>query len=133
MKPIAPPTGPSADNEQRVELLRLAITMNGPLTLAGVLLFVASFAASLGPVAWVVVSEIFPNAVRGAAAAIAAFANGLFSSLAQLVFPAEVARLGAATTFALYADVAAVFFVVIAALLPRTRGRPLEAAGFSIR
>lgn len=122
--------GEEAYRLHQAELLRIAITMNAALILTGILLFVASFAASLGPVTWVVLSEIFPNAIRGAAAAIVAFVNGLVSFLVQLVFPAELAHIGAAATFGIYSAVAAFFFLVIAAVLPETRGRPLEAVGF---
>lgn len=122
--------GAEAYRMHQSDLLRLGISMNATLILGAILLFVASFAASLGPVTWVFLSEIFPNAVRGAAAAIVAFANGLVSFLVQLVFPAELAQLGAAFTFGLYAAIAVVFFVLIAAILPETRGRPLEATGF---
>ena len=122
--------GAEAYRVHQAELLRLGISINAALILGGILLFVASFAASLGPVTWVFLSEIFPNAVRGAAAAIVAFANGLVSFLVQLVFPAELAQLGAALTFGLYAVIAASFFAVIALILPETRGRPLEATGF---
>ncbi len=89
----------------------------------------ASFAVSLGPVTWVFLSEIFPNAVRGAAIALVAFVNGLVSFLVQLLFPIELAQLGAAATFAIYGVIAALFFIAIAALLPETRGRQLEASG----
>jgi MFS family permease len=122
--------GAEAYRIHQSDLLRLGISMNATLILGAILLFVASFAASLGPVTWVFLSEIFPNAVRGAAAAIVAFANGLVSFLVQLVFPAELAQLGAALTFGLYSAIAVVFFVLIAAILPETRGRPLEATGF---
>lgn len=121
--------GADAYREHQSELLRLGIVMNAELILAGILLFVASFAVSLGPVTWVFLSEIFPNAVRGTAIAIVAFVNGLVSFLVQLLFPAELAQFGAAVTFAIYGAVAALFFIAVAALLPETRGRPLEASG----
>ena len=121
--------GEDAYRAHQSELLRLGITMNAGLILTGILVFVASFAVSLGPVTWVFLSEIFPNAVRGAAIAIVAFANGLVSFLVQLLFPAELAHFGAAATFAIYGAIAAVFFIAVAALLPETRGRQLEASG----
>lgn len=119
--------GADSYRAHRSELLRLGITMNAGLILLGILLFVASFAASLGPVTWVFLSEIFPNTVRGVAIALVAFVNGLVSFLVQLLFPAELAYLGAATTFAIYGITAAFFFMLVAWLLPETRGRQLEA------
>jgi MFS transporter, SP family, arabinose:H+ symporter len=125
---LADAIGADAFRQHQSELLRMGITMNAGLTLTGILLFVASFAVSLGPVTWVFLSEIFPNAVRGAAIGLVAFVNGLVSFLVQLLFPTELAQLGVAATFAIYGVVAAFFFIAIAALLPETRGRQLEAS-----
>lgn len=126
---LADAIGADAFRQHQSELLRMGITMNAGLILTGILLFVASFAVSLGPVTWVFLSEIFPNAVRGTAIGLVAFFNGLVSFLVQLLFPIELAQLGAAVTFAIYGVIAAFFFIVIAALLPETRGRQLEASG----
>jgi len=126
---LADAIGADAFREHQSELLRLGTSMNSGLILTGILVFVASFAVSLGPVTWVFLSEIFPNAVRGAAIALVAFVNGLVSFLVQLLFPIELAQLGAAATFAIYGVIAALFFIAIAALLPETRGRQLEASG----
>lgn len=126
---LADAIGADALRQHQSELLRMGITMNAGLALTGILLFVASFAVSLGPVTWVFLSEIFPSAVRGAAIGLVAFVNGLVSFLVQLFFPIELAQLGAAVTFAIYGATAALFFIAIAALLPETRGRQLEASG----
>ena len=126
---LADAIGADAYRVHQSELLRLGTSMNSGLILTGILMFVASFAVSLGPVTWVFLSEIFPNAVRGAAIALVAFVNGLVSFLVQLLFPIELAQLGAAATFAIYGVIAALFFIAIAALLPETRGRQLEASG----
>lgn len=126
---LADAIGADAYRVHQSELLRMGTSMNSGLILTGILLFVASFAVSLGPVTWVFLSEIFPNAVRGAAIALVAFVNGLVSFLVQLLFPIELAQLGAAATFAIYGVIAALFFIAIAALLPETRGRQLEASG----
>jgi sugar porter (SP) family MFS transporter len=120
--------GAEAFRQHQSELLRAGTRMDAGLILFGILLFVASFAVSLGPVTWVFLSEIFPGEVRGAAIGLVAFINGLVSFLIQLLFPIELAQLGAATTFALYGAVAAFLFVVIALILPETRGRQLTGA-----
>jgi MFS family permease len=125
---LADAIGADAFRQHQSELLRIGITVNAGLILTGILLFVASFAVSLGPVTWVFLSEIFPNAVRGAAIGLVAFFNGLVSFLVQLLFPIELAQLGVAMTFAIYGVIAAFFFIAIAALLPETRGRQLEAS-----
>jgi MFS transporter, SP family, arabinose:H+ symporter len=120
--------GVEAFRQHQSELLRAGTRMNAGLILFGILLFVASFAVSLGPVTWVFLSEIFPGEVRGAAIGLVAFINGLVSFLVQLLFPVELAQLGVAATFAIYGVIAALFFIAIAALVPETRGRQLEAS-----
>jgi ABC-type antimicrobial peptide transport system permease subunit len=72
------------------------------LVLAGLLGFVASFAASLGPVMWVLLSEIFPNRVRALAISYVGLVNSTVCFLVQLLFPWQMERFGGAITFALY-------------------------------
>jgi sugar porter (SP) family MFS transporter len=96
------------------------------LVLVGIMGFVASFAFSLGPVMWVLFSEIFPNHVRGICMAIMATVNSSVSWVIQFVFPAELARLGPVWTMAIFGITAVVFFGLLAWLMPETRGRSLE-------
>jgi hypothetical protein len=59
--------GESVAKEQESTLITAAISMNPTLILLGILGFVASFAISIGPVMWVLFSELFPNRIRGLA------------------------------------------------------------------
>ena len=59
----------------------------GPASLFGVLLFVATFAMSMGPVVWVILAEIFPNNVRSLAMAIVIGGQCLASALVTNIFP----------------------------------------------
>jgi SP family arabinose:H+ symporter-like MFS transporter len=88
--------------------------------------FVASFAVSLGPVMWVLLSEIFPNQYRGMAISLAGFWNSAISAGVTFVFPWELARFGPAVTFLGYGlmALAAVVFVVL--FIPETKGKSLE-------
>lgn len=108
------------------DLLKQAIDINPRLILFGILAFVASFACSVGPVMWVLFSELFPNRVRGLAISLVGFVNSAVSFLVQLVFPWELDTLGSATTFWIYGGFAAIGFVFVLALLPETKGRSLE-------
>lgn len=92
----------------------------------GVLGFVASFAVSLGPVMWVLFSEIFPNRVRAVAISFVCLVNSAVSFLVQLVFPWELAHLGNSRTFLVYGLLALLGLAVMWRLLPETRGRSLE-------
>jgi len=103
-----------------------AISMNPMLILIGILGFVASFAMSLGPVMWVLFSELFPNRIRGIAISFVGLINSAVSFTVQLVFPWELQNLGSSTTFLVYGVFAVVGLVVVMKLLPETKGRSLE-------
>jgi MFS family permease len=107
-------------------LVGAAIDMNPTLILIGILGFVAGFAISLGPVMWVLFSELFPNRVRGLAISFVGLINSSVSFLVQLVFPWELSRLGNSLTFLIYGLFAIVGLVVVMRLLPETKGRSLE-------
>lgn len=111
----------------RSAIITAAIDIQSTLILLGILGFVAGFAMSLGPVMWVLFSELFPNRVRGIAISVCGLVNSGFSFLVQLVFPWELENLGNATTFAIYAGFVALGLVIMFRLLPETRGQSLEA------
>jgi len=64
------------------------------VVLVAIAAFVASFAISLGPVMWVLLSEIFPNEERAAAISVVGFWNSLVSASVTLLFPKELATWG---------------------------------------
>jgi MFS family permease len=108
------------------DFINAAIAMNPWLVLFGVLGFVASFAVSIGPVMWVLFSELFPNRIRGIAISFVGLINSAVSFGVQFVFPWELATLGSATTFLIYGLFAAVGLVFVFLVLPETKGRSLE-------
>ena len=118
--------GQKTANEYESSLIGGAIHMNPWLILIGIIGFVASFAISLGPVMWVLFSELFPNYVRGLAISVAGFINSAVSFTVQLVFPWELARLGSATTFLIYGVFAAIGLVIVLIYVPETKGKTLE-------
>jgi len=107
-------------------LVSAAIEMNPTLILVGILGFVASFAISLGPVMWVLFSELFPNRVRGLAISFVGLINSAVSFTVQLVFPWELQTLGNSMTFLIYGSFAILGLLVVMRLLPETKGRSLE-------
>ncbi|MEM1174833.1 MAG: MFS transporter [Pseudomonadota bacterium] len=115
----------AARNHQAV-LVQSAIQVNPRVVLAGILGFVASFALSLGPVMWVLFSEIFPNRVRGFALAFCGVFNSVASFFVQFLFPWGLANLGNAATFYVFAFMGVVGVVLIQWLLPETKGKSLE-------
>lgn len=86
----------------------------------------AFFAFGLGPTVWVVLSEIFPNKIRGAAMSVSTFALWVACYLLTLTFPVFVEWFSAAKTFWIYAAICIIGFAVILKYLPETKGISLE-------
>lgn len=107
----------------------------GWVTLVFVLLYVVCFAFSLGPLAWVVISEIFPLAVRGRAASLATSANWFANFAIALSFPVIVGtsptRL--AIAFFGYAVVGLASIWFMARFVPETKDKSLEEIEESLR
>ena len=118
--------GAQEARNHQAELVQAAIVVNPTIVLIGILGFVASFAMSLGPVMWVLFSEIFPNRVRGVALGITSVFNSVSSSFVQFVFPWELAYLGNALTFYIFAALGILGLLLINWLLPETKGKSLE-------
>ena len=123
---VADAIGAEAARKYESELIKSAAQMNAALILVGILGFVASFAMSLGPVMWALFSEIFPNQLRGVAISFVGMINSMVSFLVQLLFPLELSVLGAALTFFSYFVFAVIGLILVAWLLPETKGKSLE-------
>jgi MFS transporter, SP family, arabinose:H+ symporter len=100
--------------------------MNAKLVLIAIIGFVASFAISLGPVMWVLLSEIFPNEQRAAAISVAGFFNAVVSAGVTFIFPWELSTLGPAGTFLVFGLLAACALIFVLLFVPETKGRTLE-------
>jgi sugar porter (SP) family MFS transporter len=99
----------------------------GAVAVVMLMLYVASFAIGLGPVFWLLISEIYPLHVRTAAMSVAGQANWLSNFVVSLTFLLVVNAIGQAATFWLYGVLAAVAFVYARARVPETSGHTLEA------
>ena len=107
-------------------ILESAISINSTLILIGILGFIACFAFSLGPVMWVLLSELFPLKYRGLAIGAIAFVNSFISSIVQLIFPWELSNLGSSITFLIYGVFAICGLIFIIIKVPETKGKSLE-------
>jgi len=107
-------------------ILEAAANINANLILIGILGFIACFAFSLGPVMWVLLSELYPIKYRGLAIGVIAFVNSLISSIVQLIFPWELSNLGNALTFFIFGIIALIGFLLFIKILPETKGKSLE-------
>ncbi|TPV33388.1 sugar porter family MFS transporter [Paucihalobacter ruber] len=116
--------------EQFIDFKRNQITnlisINAPLVLISILLYVAAFAISLGPVMWALISEIFPNKIKGIAISVVGFFNSLVSFSVTQIFPWELSNLGPTLTFAIYAILSLLAFLFVAKYVVETKGKSLE-------
>ena len=99
----------------------------GWLTAASLAAFVGCFAVGLGPVFWLLISEIFPLAVRGRGMSAATVANWIANLVVALTFLGLVDLLGRPGVFFLYAALSAGAFAFAFYLVPETKGLDLEA------
>jgi len=118
--------GDQVMREHSAILTQAAIDINPMLVLIGVLGFVASFAISLGPIYWCLLSEIFPTRIRGPALAVVGMFNATTSFLVQFIFPWELSHLGNSTVFFIYAGFGLAALLLTSWLLPETKGKSLE-------
>ena len=113
-------------NLYREVILKNSIKINSGLVLVGLIVYVASFAISLGPVMWALLSEIFPNRSRALAISIVGFWNSIVSFSVATVFPLELDRLGSGTTYFIYAAFGFLTFLFVLKYIPETKGKSLE-------
>jgi sugar porter (SP) family MFS transporter len=84
------------------------------------------FAISLGPVMWALLSEIFPNRIRGLAISIVGFWNSVVSFSVATVFPWELEKLGSSATYFVYALFGFLTLLFVLKFIPETKGKSLE-------
>lgn len=118
--------GSEKAKQNESELITAAISMNPSLILIGILGFVACFAISLGPVMWVLFSELFPLRIRGVAISFVGFVNSAVSAGVQFIFPWELSTIGSAMTFLIYGLFAFASLIFIIRVIPETKGKSLE-------
>ncbi len=100
--------------------------VTGPIVLCLVITAIACYAMSLAPVIWVVISEIFPTRVRGAAMAVATFSLWAACFVLTYTFPLLSSALGVYGTFWLYGGICIIGFIFVKKMLPETKGKSLE-------
>jgi sugar porter (SP) family MFS transporter len=118
--------GDAAYTAHEAQLVGAAIALKPGLILGAILGFVASFAVSIGPIMWILFSELFPNRVRGLAISFVGLVNSTVAFLVTLVFPWELEVLGSSMTFLLYGLFALAGLALVLRILPETKGQTLE-------
>lgn len=106
--------------------LNLLATFGHWVVVCSLFIYMAAFSLSLGPVSGLIVSEIYPQRVRGVAMGLVIVANWLCQIVTALSFPSLIASLGPTATFSIYAAVGATGFLFCYFLVPETKGLTLE-------
>jgi MFS family permease len=90
------------------------------------MVYITCFAFSMGPIAWILVSEVFPLRVRGRGVAAASLGSGAANFLVSMTFLSLIKAAGSAFTFLIYAMFCVLTVLFVRFFVPETRGRGLE-------
>ncbi|MEN8201168.1 MAG: sugar porter family MFS transporter [Bacteroidota bacterium] len=102
------------------------LELNGTFVLMVILVAIGIYGLTLAPVTWVILSEIFPNRIRGAAMAVASTTLWIASTLLVLLFPIIKSKVYIYGAFWLYAAICILGFIFVKVKLPETKGKSLE-------
>jgi SP family arabinose:H+ symporter-like MFS transporter len=100
--------------------------LQGYLVLTAILLYIAFFAVSLGPLTFVVVAEIFPNRTRGRAMSVCLFALWAAVFVVSQLFPILLEQIGTSFTFWIFMIMAVLTWFFVLKVIPETKGKSLE-------
>jgi SP family arabinose:H+ symporter-like MFS transporter len=119
-------TNKGSSDQYKPLLLKDGIKINAMMVLISILGFIAGFSISLGPVMWAMLSEIFPNKLRGIAVSVVGAVNAVSSFLVATFFPIQLAKFGSSGTYFIYAGF--MFFCIwfIWKYVVETKGKSLE-------
>lgn len=118
--------GESDAQKHQSKVLEKSITMNATLVLLGILSFIGAFHFSVGPVMWVLFSEIFPISVRGIAIPFFTIITSLTNYVVQKFFPWQLENMGMSSIFLFYAATVAVGLVILFFTLKETKNMSIE-------
>jgi MFS family permease len=93
---------------------------------ASIFAYIFLYSLGLGPIVWVLISEIFPTSVRAKALVLATFVSWMSNYLVVLSFPSLLFSIGNSWTFSLYALLSLAAFVFYKKFIPETKGKSLE-------
>ena len=99
----------------------------GKIATACLMFFITCYAFSIGPIAWILVSEVFPLRVRGRGVAAATLSFGTSNFLVSLTFLSLIKAAGTSLTLVIYAGFCILTLFFVAFVIPETKGRELES------
>ncbi len=119
-------TSAVAEAQARLDAAMAGAATGGTVVLIGLMVFIAAHAFGQGSVIWVFISEIFPNRVRARGQALGSLTHWAFNAGISWTFPV-VAAVSGAHVFAFYAAMMVLQLLWVLAIMPETKGVPLEA------
>ncbi|MBD3380172.1 MAG: sugar porter family MFS transporter [Candidatus Omnitrophica bacterium] len=96
------------------------------VAVGSLMLYIASFAVSLGPIAWLIIAEVFPLKIRGRAMSLSTMCNWAFNLVIAMTFLTLIEKLGKAGTFWLYSGLGIAGWLFCFFFVPETKGHKLE-------
>ncbi|WP_083905003.1 sugar porter family MFS transporter [Rhodopirellula sp. SWK7] len=120
-------------NKHMGTILDASIQINAKLVLFGILSFIAAFHFSVGPVMWVLFSEIFPVSLRGIAIPFFTIVTSLTSWLVQFFFPRQLESMGMTSVFLFYAGTVFAGLVILFFTLKETKNMSIEEIEKTLR
>lgn len=99
----------------------------GWIATACLMVYITFFAFSMGPIAWILVAEVFPLRLRGRGVAAATLGSGTSNFLVSMTFLSLIHSAGNAVTFAIYGAFCVLTLFFVAFVVPETKGRELES------
>lgn len=99
----------------------------GIVAAACLTLYIVCFACSMGPIAWILVAEVFPLRLRSRGAAAATLGSGLSNFIVSLTFLSLIEAAGNSLTFSIYGGFCVLTLLFVRFLVPETKGRELES------
>ena len=103
-----------------------SVNPHSKMLLGGVITYTAAFAMAMGPIPWILCSEIFPAKLRGRAMSVSTFAIWVACYLVSQTFPIMLKTFGSTKTFYFYAACSLATFLFVLVRIPETKGRSLE-------
>jgi sugar porter (SP) family MFS transporter len=99
----------------------------GLIATACLMVYITCFAFSMGPIAWILVSEVFPLRIRGRGVAAATLGSGISNFIVSLTFLSLIKAAGNTLTFAIYGLFCILTLFFVRFVIPETKGRELES------
>ncbi|MEO1451309.1 MAG: MFS transporter, partial [Bacteroidota bacterium] len=113
-------------------ILQTSAHVNSTLILVAILSFIAAFHFSVGPIMWVLFSELFPISLRGIAIPAFALMSSLVNYVVQQFFPWQLTHMGGTSIFLSYAGVVFLGLIILYRFLPETKNLSIEEIQFKM-